>query len=104
MKTTQFITMEFQLLKQKRMKVYYSIVFMQGDDASEAFKVLDSEGNEGLLNYLKQWDFGGESENHLTRSEKKPWGTSDKLITIGKYTISYNKNFGYVSLTRCENW
>jgi hypothetical protein len=87
-----------------------TIVFMQGEDADEVLdKMLRFDGHvtyqgatqesvNEALEYLKQWDYGDESEHTIT--DKPEWGSLDTLIEEGEYVIAYNIHFGYVSLSR----
>lgn len=76
---------------------FYSIVFLHGDNANEALDILDREGDDALLQYLKQWDYGTESEHS---PQSFPAGHSDRVYTSGEYTVSYNLRLGYVGLCR----
>lgn len=79
---------------------YFNIVFRQGDDAIEPFEILNEEGAQAAIEYLSMWDFGGESENCISESIDKPWGTGDKIYKSGCYILSYNTGLGYIGLTR----
>jgi hypothetical protein len=80
---------------------YYNIVFIQNDfEAEEPFQILNEKGEDALIEYLKQWDFGGESEHCMNGSVDKPWGSSDSIYRKGFYILSYNEQLGYVALTR----
>lgn len=77
---------------------YASIVFLQGDEAEvkEAFEILDKKGEEGLLDYLLQWDYG---DAPIETMKRIPWGLKDSLFKKGSYVVSYNVGLGYVGLT-----
>ena len=77
--------------------VYYSIVFLQGEEAYEALDLLDREGEAAAMSHLTQWDFGGESEHSPTTH---PWGTADATFRDGEYVLSYNTRLGYIGLCR----
>ena len=84
-----------------------SIVFDQGDMASEVLdKMCRFDGQvtyrgatdksvREALEYLKQWDYGQESEH--TTYEGLSWGASDATIEVDEYVIAYNLGLGYVS-------
>ena len=80
---------------------YFTIVFLQDDfDTKEPFEILNEQGEQAVIDYLSQWDFEGESENCLSGSIDKPWGSSDSVYCEGEYILSYNEPLGYISLTR----
>ena len=86
-------------------KVYRSIVFLQGDQATEALDVLNLNGEDAALEMLAQydaWDSGGEHEE-----TEEPWGTSDDTFEgeVGgvPYVMSYNTRLGYIGLCRIED-
>ena len=82
---------------------YYTIVFCQNDfDTKEPFEILNQQGEDATIEYLAQWDFGGESEHCLSESIDKPWGLSDTIYSKGDYILSYNEPLGYIGLTRKE--
>ena len=82
---------------------YHDIVFMSGDDATEALEILDQHGEDRAMEYLAQWDYGGENEH--SPSTRKPWGTSDHVVQTQLdsgdiYFMSYNQRRGYIGLVR----
>lgn len=77
------------------MLVYEQIVFMQGDDATEALDILDNKGIDGALRYLKQWHDSGK---HDTR-DKPSAGTSDRTHeTTDGYILTWNNGLSYIGL------
>lgn len=79
---------------------YCSIVFMQSDteDVKEPLRILEENGLEAVIDYLSQWDFGGESEYDIPIGD--PWGKSDTIYRKGNYVLSYNLGLGYIGLSR----
>jgi hypothetical protein len=78
---------------------YANIVFIQrADETEEPEKIYREQGAEALLEYLKQWDFGAESETDITDSE--PWGTSDTIYQFDNYILTVNMGLPYFSLAR----
>lgn len=82
---------------------YHDIVFMQGDDATEPLQILDERGEDAAMEYLAQWDYGGENEH--SPSTSKPWGSSDHVVQteLGNgdiYYLTYNTRYGYIGLVR----
>lgn len=73
---------------------YERIVFMQGDDAEEALRLLDEEGEEACLTYLRQWHFPGEHDTSDTRSA----GRLDDTYEADGYILTYNSALNYVGL------
>ncbi len=71
------------------------IVFMQGSNAIEALEILDNEGRESAMTYLRQWHFPGEHDTSLELSA----GSSDRVIrTSDNYVMTYNLGLGYIGL------
>jgi hypothetical protein len=79
------------------MRLYHSIVFMQGDEAAEVLPIIEHQGEQAAIDFLSQWDFGGESEHS---PEPAPWGADDRLYRSGPYILSYSLRLGYVGLCR----
>ena len=79
---------------------YYNIVFLHDYETEEPFEILNEKGEDAAIKYLSQWDYGGESENCMSESIDKPWGTSDTVYKKGFYFLSYNEPLGYMGLTR----
>jgi len=85
---------------------YHTIKFLR--DYNCPPRVLDGilHGNpEAILYFLKQWDFGGESEH--TPQYTKPWGTDDKTKDFPaygewQYVVVWNSNLGHCGLIRCR--
>ena len=62
-------------------------------------EVIVRKGNEEeLLEYLKNWDMGSESEYDVY--EEEPWGKFDKTYQKDNYILYWNKFVGYVGLCR----
>ena len=70
------------------------MVFIQGEEAIEPLDILDEEGEEAAIRYLSDWDY-----NEGEETKETPWGTSDKVIYLNNYYLSYNEGLGYISLT-----
>lgn len=78
--------------------MYANIVFLQGDEAATLIdKVINGKHAE-VMEYLKQWDMGGDSEHDVCK--EKPWGKVDAVYTVGKYTMSWNYDMEYIGLCR----
>lgn len=87
--------------------VYYDIVFITGDEATEPLEILDQHGENAAIEYLAQWDYGAEME-HTPKTEK-PWGSSDRVYKTDAgngqtYFLSWNSRLGYISLTRGKTY
>lgn len=80
------------------MKQYANIVFMQDENADEALNILNEDGPDAAIQYLAQWDFGGESEYDISSFPQR--GSCDDWHTSGEYILSYNRRFGYIGLER----
>ena len=68
------------------MKKYQEITFLQGEAATEAIALLEDQGEEAALDYLKQWDNGDESMCY----DESPAGNSDQIYRKGDYVLNYN--------------
>ena len=73
---------------------YENVVSMQGDDAFQPLEILDSDGPEAALEYLKQWHYPGEHEG----SNELGHGTSDEIFEKDGYIMSWNPRIGYIGL------
>lgn len=74
---------------------YEEVVFMQGEEAEEPLRILDQQGEDAALEYLKQWhDYG----NHMGRNEI-PVGGADSTYEKDGYIMSWNPYIGYIGLT-----
>ena len=85
--------------------VWYNIVFMQGEDADEAFRIMDDQGESAALEHLKQWDYGHENEH--TPETEPPSNDYDSLsqeCVGGEYIMSWNRSVGYIGLTRSKKY
>lgn len=79
---------------------YCNIVFIQEPDGMVT-KFFENEiDSEEMVDYLAQWDFGGESEHSLNLTNDEPWGTDDDCENVGDYILSYNTRLWYVGLVR----
>ncbi|HEY6020768.1 MAG TPA: hypothetical protein VIY48_12995 [Candidatus Paceibacterota bacterium] len=78
---------------------YRSVVFIQGDESDEPFRILHNSGEDALLEYLMQWEYGETGEVY----SDIPWGTYDVTCFFNiddlEYCVAYNWNLSYVSLT-----
>lgn len=77
---------------------YATIVFMQGEEATPFLEQLQNDQVSAVYTQLKQMDYGHESEVDIVDYE--PWGIDDKTVRLNEYTLAWNANLEYVSLTR----
>lgn len=82
------------------MTKYQEIVFMQNENAEEALKILNEQGEEAAMNHLKQWDYG---ENEGEIYEQNPGGSNDHIYRQGDCIMTYNESLGYIGLCRIIN-
>jgi hypothetical protein len=75
---------------------YQSIIFLQGDSASECLDIKDEKGNDAAIQYLLQWDYGDNDD--LTDDLGN--GTSDSILEQDDYVMVYNLRLGYIGLSR----
>ena len=79
--------------------LYANIVFIQSaDETAEPEKIYRKRGARALLDYLKQWDYGKESETELDDNE--PWGLGDMVYGIDDYIVTVNLKMPYFGLCR----
>jgi len=81
------------------MSRYEQIVFLDeqsvnADSAEEAFDILENEGVEAAMDFLKQWHYPGE---HDTRTDPG-FGLSDEVAEQDGYIMAWNDGLGYISL------
>lgn len=77
------------------MTQYQRIVFMQGEEAEEALRILDEAGEEQAMDYLAQWD-NGDGGGEVT--DEPASGDDDDVCEAGGYRMSYNTRLGYIGL------
>lgn len=65
--------------KDKKTDLFYEIVTLKYDEAEPLIDRIEREGDyEGVLEYLKQWDYGPEME-HSPSYEKPWWHPQDRV-------------------------
>lgn len=73
---------------------YERVIFLDGEEADEAFEILNNQGKDAALEYLKQWhDYG----NHMG-SDSLGTGTSDRTYEKDGYIMGWNEPLGYIGL------
>jgi len=72
---------------------YGRIVFLQGEEAQEAFDELMCNWEDAII-YLKQWDQGEYHDIH----DEPAAGTADKVVQDGEYILTYNTALDYIGL------
>ena len=86
------------------MSKYLEVVFMQGDDASELFDLLDSHGWDALIDRLTDWDYGQATEDADVVNgyihDKLPKYRGEQCVSRGKYTAVVNWPYNYIALYR----
>lgn len=83
---------------------WVTVVFLQGDEADRALRILGELGHVDAVDYLAQWDYGEETtqaalENGYVYDEPGE-RTSDRVMLSGDYALVVNPQLGYVSLLR----
>lgn len=73
---------------------YEDVVFMQGQEAEEPLRILDQEGEDAALEYLKTWHMVG---SHMG-NDKLSHGSSDLTYKKDGYIMSWNPHLGYIGL------
>lgn len=74
---------------------YEDVVYMQGEEANEVMDILNSDGRDAAMEYLKQWHDSG---NHMGRNELGH-GTEDKTYEKDGYIMFWNPYLPYIGLT-----
>lgn len=103
------------------MKIYETVIFLQGDDYTQAEEVADAatkaalgdddpfwpglyrgcaEWVEALREYLMQWEYGEPVEPY--DGPETPWGSSDDVDISDGYAVAWNTRYGYAGLTRVK--
>lgn len=86
------------------MSRWVSVVFLQGDEADQALRILDESGPADAVDYLTQGKYGDETAMaSLTYGyvyDEFGEGTNDQAMTCGDDALVVNTGFGYVSLLR----
>lgn len=83
------------------MATYQSIVFAQGDDATEPLELLDENGVDCAVGYLSEWDQG--EDNAEPWKESSAAGESDRQERCGAYLLTWNSRLGYIGLERVRD-
>jgi hypothetical protein len=73
---------------------YEDVVFMQGQEADEPLSILEKEGEDAALEYLKQWHFFG---SHMGSAELGQGG-SDRTYEKDGYIMAWNTSLNYIGL------
>jgi len=83
---------------------WVSVCFLQGDDAEEVLQMIDSEGIDAALGYVKNWDYGDETTQAALENghvyEHPPTGPLEQEVRDGDYVMTYSHSFGHVALYR----
>jgi len=85
---------------------WISVVFLQGDEATQAFDKLDRGGPAQAIELLRQWDRGDETVDWaLTNGyvyDRIPAGSTDvtREDSGSSYALTYSRPHQYVSLLR----
>jgi hypothetical protein len=76
--------------------MFSEIEFLDGEQATEFFEILDTAGQEEAISYLSRWDWG--EENPLVT--ELGFGTEDTVFRVGDFIVGYNRGLNYVSSYR----
>jgi hypothetical protein len=83
---------------------YVSVVFQQGDDATDTLNILNENGPQAALEHLSQWDFGRETEEAADVYggvyDEPPASADDRTHASGEYVMTYSHAHGHVGLVR----
>ena len=73
---------------------YEEVVFMQGQEADKPLSILEQQGEDAALEYLKQWHFFG---SHMGSAETGH-GSGDQTYEKDGYIMSWNTQLSYIGL------
>lgn len=73
---------------------YEDVVFLQGDEADEPLNILNNQGEDAAMEYLKQWHDTG---NHMG-SDSLGHGSGDQTYEKDGYTMAWNFQLNYIGL------
>lgn len=73
---------------------YEDVVYMQGDEAETAMDILNGEGEEATLEYLKQWHNPGQGQG----SNELGHGNMDRTFEKDGYIMAWNPHIPYIGL------
>jgi len=73
---------------------YERVVFLDGSEADEAMDILNNDGRDAALEYLKQWHYPGQGMG----SDEIGNGTQDKTYEKDGYIMSWNPYLPYIGL------
>lgn len=83
---------------------WISVVFLQGSEADEVLDMIDRDGPDAAMEYLKNWDYGDETTDAAMENghvyDLPPAGMLDREVRDGDYQMTYNHTFGHVGLCR----
>ena len=79
------------------MTKYLEIVFIQNEEAETPLKILEEQGENAAMNYLRQWDYGDDNGEIYDRN---PGGSGDSVYRKGNYVMTYNTSLGYIGLCK----
>lgn len=73
---------------------YEDVVFMQDEEAEEPLNILNTQGEDAAMEYLKQWHNPGQ---HMGRNNLGH-GSNDEIYEKDGYIMSWNSRIGYIGL------
>lgn len=83
---------------------WVSVVFLQGEQADEVLDLIDRDGATAAIEHLRAYDYGDETTDAALENgyvyDELPTGVSDRVVTDGDYTLTYDHAHGHVSLLR----
>ena len=79
------------------MTKYLEIVFIQNEEAETPLKILEEQGEDAAMNYLRQWDY---SDDDGEIYDRNPGGSGDSAYRKGNYVMTYNTSLGYIGLCK----
>ncbi|GGO61572.1 hypothetical protein GCM10010910_09700 [Microbacterium nanhaiense] len=91
-------------VEQVTVKRWVSICFLQGEEADEVLELIDDEGVDAAMSFLKNWDYGDETTDAALENgyvyDLPPTGPLEQEVRDGDYDMTYSHSFGHVGLYR----
>ena len=79
---------------------FASIIFLQGEPALPALRLLERRRVTAALHRLREHEIGDELLGRDDLDPKQPWGSGDSQYRLGGYVIAANHKLQYVSLAK----
>lgn len=83
---------------------YVCVVFLQGEEADRVLDLIGADGADAAIDHLAGWDYGEETTQAALVNgyvyDTPPTEALDRTAERSDYVLTYNRDFGHVSLLR----